>query len=186
MTTPIAAAALDGGDPRLSTAGQGITDYSRSALRSLHDPSVSLEEYLHYARLTRAEEKALPDVKSPLGQVLGFKKNHGSEKGTITTPGQSVDAPSTVSGSGEKQAITDSSAPDVSVVTADEWTQAARAMRTASWGAVFYLITTDVLGPYSVPWAFSQMGYGPGVTLYTIFGVLAGLTGYYMWCSYLL
>lgn len=32
-----------------------------------------------------------------------------------------------------------------------EWKQAARAMRTASWGTIFYVITTDILGWGSCP-----------------------------------
>jgi hypothetical protein len=36
-------------------------------------------------------------------------------------------------------------------VSDEEWAVASRAARTATWGAVFYLITTDILGPYSVP-----------------------------------
>lgn len=32
-----------------------------------------------------------------------------------------------------------------------EWKQAARAMRTASWGTIFYVITTDILGWGSIP-----------------------------------
>lgn len=32
-----------------------------------------------------------------------------------------------------------------------EWKQAARAMRTASWGTIFYVITTDILGWASCP-----------------------------------
>ena len=71
------------------------------------------------------------------------------------------------------------------VVTDQEWVQASRAARTATWGAVFYLITTDILGPTSVPWAMSQLGYGPGVSLYTVFGALAGYTGYQIWQMFL-
>jgi hypothetical protein len=55
----------------------------------------------------------------------------------------------------------------------DEWSQASRAMRTASWSAVFYLITTDILGPSAVPWSLANMGWGPGLTLYTVFGAAA-------------
>lgn len=62
-----------------------------------------------------------------------------------------------------------------------EWEQAQRAGRTATWGAVFYLITTDILGPYSVPWAFAQMGYGPGTILYTVFGIMACYSGMQLW-----
>lgn len=34
-------------------------------------------------------------------------------------------------------------------------------------------------------WALSQMGYGPGITLYTIFGALAAYTGWQMWQMFL-
>lgn len=42
----------------------------------------------------------------------------------------------------------------VTGVTDAEWKRASRAIRTAGWGGVFYLITTDILGPFSTP-------YGP-------------------------
>lgn len=32
-----------------------------------------------------------------------------------------------------------------------EWRQSARALRTASWGTIFYLVTTDILGWSSTP-----------------------------------
>jgi hypothetical protein len=50
----------------------------------------------------------------------------------------------------------------------DELIQARRALRTASWWAVFYLITTDILGPFNAPFAFSQVGYVPGAILYVV------------------
>lgn len=62
-----------------------------------------------------------------------------------------------------------------------EWALASRAARTASWGAIFYLITTDILGPYTVPWALSQMGWSVGVVLYFVFGALAFYAGIQMW-----
>ena len=37
-------------------------------------------------------------------------------------------------------------------VSESEWEHAQRATRTATWGSIFYLITTDILGPYNVPW----------------------------------
>jgi hypothetical protein len=59
-------------------------------------------------------------------------------------------------------------------VTESEWENAQRATRTATWGthtahsisclgpsltnlpgSIFYLITTDILGPYNVPWAIA-------------------------------
>jgi amino acid permease len=52
-------------------------------------------------------------------------------------------------------------------------------------GAIFYLITTDVLGPFNTGYAFSQMGLGPGVALFTVFGALAGYSGYQLWRLFL-
>jgi hypothetical protein len=64
------------------------------------------------------------------------------------------------------------------------WTPVSR----LTWGirsAVFYLITTDILGPFSTGYAFSQMGLGPGVALFTVFGALGGYSGYQLWRMYL-
>jgi len=36
-------------------------------------------------------------------------------------------------------------------ITDEEYVQASRAVRTATWGAVSYLITTDILWPFSTP-----------------------------------
>jgi amino acid permease len=66
-------------------------------------------------------------------------------------------------------------------ITESEWEHAQRAVRTASWGSIFYLIATDLLGPNSVPWAFCKMGYGPGVVLYTVFGAMSCYSGLQLW-----
>ncbi|EJU03673.1 hypothetical protein DACRYDRAFT_93955 [Dacryopinax primogenitus] len=58
---------------------------------------------------------------------------------------------------------------------------ARRALRTASWAAVFYLITTDILGPYNAAYSISQLGYVPGVLLYFFMGVVACYTGLILW-----
>ena len=50
----------------------------------------------------------------------------------------------------------------------EELITARRALRTASWAAIFYLITTDILGPFNAPFAFSQVGYVPGSILYVV------------------
>jgi hypothetical protein len=47
-----------------------------------------------------------------------------------------------------------------------ERADASRALRLASWLSVFYLITTDILGPFNAPYAISQVGWVPGVVLY--------------------
>ncbi|KZP01571.1 hypothetical protein CALVIDRAFT_508168 [Calocera viscosa TUFC12733] len=58
---------------------------------------------------------------------------------------------------------------------------ARRALRTASWAAVFYLITTDILGPFNAAFAISQVGYVPGVILYFVMGAVACYTGLLLW-----
>lgn len=45
-------------------------------------------------------------------------------------------------------------------VTDEEWTNASRALRTATKSAIFYLITTDILGPFGLPFAFATTGWG--------------------------
>jgi hypothetical protein len=62
-----------------------------------------------------------------------------------------------------------------------ELDQARRALRTATWVSVFFLITTDILGPFNAPYAFSQVGYVPGAILYVVMGGVACFTGLQLW-----
>ena len=191
-------------DPRLSIEADVVGSYPNRVLKTLHDTSVSFEEYLHYAGITRADEnrlygpgseysakstgvlgRFLPGTQSVLGRFPGLNKEtkqdvsvaereHGTElhhfeKDTLEDPEKrrkSLVSPVGKAGSHD-------GAIDTSMISEEEWLTASRAARTATWGAVFYLITTDILGPFSVPWAMTQLGWGPGVSLYTIFGVLA-------------
>ena len=45
-------------------------------------------------------------------------------------------------------------------------------------------ITTDILGPFAVPFAIGTLGYGPGIALFTVFGFFAGYSGYLIWHVY--
>lgn len=58
--------------------------------------------------------------------------------------------------------------------------QLQRKLRIAKSSAVFFLITTDILGPYNAPYAIAQMGYVPGIILYVLFGVFAAICGYFL------
>ena len=51
--------------------------------------------------------------------------------------------------------------------TADELERenTSRALRLASWSTVFYLITTDILGPFNAPYAIAQVGWVPGIKI---------------------
>lgn len=162
---------LDGGDPRMgSSAGIGYgeaAEITRPAQQKLHDKSVTFEEYMHYAAITRADDRNFdaPHHDNAM-KVAGLKSlNPFAKKRTPTA--------TTTTELAEKE--TAESSPDGRyVITEEEYIKASRAVRTATWGAVFFLITTDILGPFSTAWAFRQMGYGPGAVLYTIFAGFAG------------
>ena len=186
--------ALDGGDPRFKNAiGPGVINDSelpsKQALAAMHDPDVTLEEYLYYANLTRAEEYR---IQGPKKYLPFTPKSLRRDEFQLPFKVIGFDAPNNGSGRlagvddekkmGEK-AITQQIGSDSGHsdeywgVGLNEWQRASRARRTATWGAVFCLITTDILGPSSVGWALSQMGWGPGIALYFIFGILAFYAG---------
>ena len=152
--------AIDGADPRLPASAEKDMDYGadyapgtgrgtqygpgtvRPQERRLHDRNVTFEEYYHYAQITRAEEEAMP--------------KHGRETSIL-----SLIFPSKSDG-GVKQSTDHnlSNPTERAHVTDDEWANASRALRTATRGAIFYLITTDILGPFGLPYAFATMGWG--------------------------
>jgi hypothetical protein len=143
------------GDPRMSSSGPGTAELPTPVLRNLHDPSVTIEEYFYWAKITREHQRGIPTVKTPARKYLSFGKKDAISS---TIPGSDP----TTSGHSNKGLVaaaadktSDSEAPAISrpaAVTEEEWIQASRAARTATWGSIFYLITTDVLGPYSVPY----------------------------------
>ena len=48
-----------------------------------------------------------------------------------------------------------------------ERVDATRALRMATWISVFFLLTTDMAGSILVPYAISQVGWVPGIILFT-------------------
>ena len=148
MAGQMGSLALDGGDVRLgSTAGVPEAEMSRPVARKLHDPNVTMEEYMHYASITRA------DTQHEASQGANrFSFGKPSFFGKKTSPAAAVGDSLSTSVADEKGgAVGDRSSPPTStfVIGDEEYVQASRAIRTATWGAVFYLITTDILGPFS-------------------------------------
>ena len=127
-----------------------------------HDPNVSFEEYLYWAKLSRADERyENPNHDYTLfGRVL---KKARHQTIVPTNGSQAFPADGGVSSHDEKKEIgdektgSDSSPQRGFVITDEEYVAASRAVRNATWGAVFYLITTDILGPFSVPWALAAV-----------------------------
>jgi hypothetical protein len=154
MSQNLANFALDGGDPRDGEKNPGlyaldhgheaglVTGFSIDAAQVHNDPKILFEEYLHYASLTRAKEREyegnLIKRKDPwsLGGIIKnrFSKGH-VHKVIAVVDGNTITATQN----------------DFSTVTDLEWRQASRATRTASWGSIFFLITTDILGPSGAP-----------------------------------
>ena len=148
--------ALDGGDPRLmhddakGPAGAASMSYTALQQRKLHDNSITFEEYNYFAEKTRSyEDSDPPPARNGILSVI-FPRKSGSKSSATTT--------TTVHP--EKTERTYSN-PNARIQVADEeWINASRALRTATTSAIFYLITTDILGPFGLPYAFASMGWG--------------------------
>lgn len=141
--------------------------------RLLHDPSVTLEEYMFYAARSRAEEDHGAQLNPP---KLTLKSVFVPSSGKVIRDGDGNGVGAGASGAWD--AVTELNLSDPKVragISDEEWTNASRALRTASAAACFYLITTDILGPFGVGFALGTMGWGEGFGLYTLFGVLAGV-----------
>ncbi|KAJ6115202.1 Amino acid transporter transmembrane [Penicillium sp. IBT 16267x] len=138
--------------------------------REPYDSAVSFEEYNYYAHKTRAEQELLePPVLNVRQWFRKSSENDASNQDVTTTLTEDD-----FTNRARRLEITD-----------EEWTNASRAFRSASWGACFYLITTDILGPYGSGFAMGTLGWGPGITFYTVFGFMAGYSGYLIWRVYL-
>ncbi|OAR00231.1 hypothetical protein LLEC1_03043 [Akanthomyces lecanii] len=154
-----------------------------SPKHSVRDPSITFEEYMYWAKLARSEETAANQVlleARKSGKISDDLKAQRSSEKHASISEEPVQVKSQV-----VAVPGDADAAMMSRATQQDWAQAERALRTTSWGAVFFLITTDILGPMTTPWAFAQTGYGPGVALYTVFGALAAYSGYIVWKAYL-
>ncbi|KAJ5097410.1 transmembrane amino acid transporter [Penicillium angulare] len=152
------------------------------------DSSVTFEEYEYWAQIERADEaerdRQYLEKRGPrtfMSTIKGRfshgvtheeKKERERAEGDQQVMGNDEKTTTTVRGS------------DLAV-TEEDWKTAARALKTTSWGTIFFLITTDILGWSSCPYAFSTVGYGPGVALYVIFSVAAGISGWILWKVYL-
>jgi hypothetical protein len=137
-----------GRDARLSNAGLDQQTYLRPQHRKLHDHTVTFEEYYYYANLTRAAEdrhylETSSTEKKGIWSIIFPSKSY---KHLPTNTSNPSDEKVDMEGEGAV-AIASNGYP----VSDEDWINASRAMRTATWSAVFYLITTDILGPFGVP-----------------------------------
>jgi len=148
--------------------------------------TIVFEDYLHYAALQRLEEEKTYNAQTTFASekqnwFLGLSDHKGRNV--------NVDV---------RDAVFSNSIP----MTADqeERATASRALRQAGWASIFYLITTDILGPFNAPYAISQVGWVPGtsypclkrgwslkissmsgIILYFFMGIIALYTGLILW-----
>lgn len=154
--------------------------------RRLHDSDVKFEEYMWYAEKTRALELAdngppVAEGKPSVWQLITRKKtkkdahdvqippevrNEKTRSDSELSPDSSALSQTPVAAATN---VNLSKASNRMEITDEEWTNASRMLRTATWGACFYLITTDILGPYGVGFALGTLGWGPGQSNISLF-----------------
>jgi hypothetical protein len=97
-----------------------LSSYIKPQARKPHDSNVTFEEYYWYAQRTREEEKGLEAPRLQWREVLLRKKNApDAQHGYVDI----IDSEKFHSAESRLQ------------ITDEEWTDASRAFRTASWGA---------------------------------------------------
>ncbi|KAF8553096.1 hypothetical protein OG21DRAFT_1414934 [Imleria badia] len=136
----------------------------------------NLETYLFYAQEQRDKEAAEARKEGHLPPTGWLSELFDLNR-------RALDQDSVTSADEKRGAPADEAA--VLGITPTEYRAASSSLRTATWGAIFYLITTDILGPYSAPYAFAQVGYGPGVACFVAFGVMAAYSGFLLWHMFL-
>ena len=121
------------------------------------DSSVTFQEYQHWAVIEREiemeENRRYKEIRGPLTakSVITDRFSSGHQEKKDNQRRASIEAVSGVDKSAIGPIAASSSDDDIMKVTEAEWRQAARALRTAGWGTIFYLVTTDILGWSSAP-----------------------------------
>ena len=131
------------GSPQRATADEVETAKVQSASTIYLDNNINIESYLWWAKRSRAAEKDFP-AESVYTQVLDVVLRKIQPKPSPDAGLPDGEGPATAENGDNSYGVTES-----------EWEQAQRAARTATWGSMFYLITTDILGPWSVPWSLA-------------------------------
>lgn len=130
-------------------------------------PDVTFEEYRFWAKLEREMEEEeerrfrAEHGKFPLIELIKGKfssegrarQKREKEERAMAIQSSMEAHPQTQGDSktGAEVASQESSYQDPLKPTDAEWRQAARALKTASWGQMFFLITTDILGWSGAP-----------------------------------
>lgn len=127
------------------------------------DSTVTYEEYTYWARIEREmeiEENGVfkaehpsplwDSIKNSLTSAGRAKQKEKKQQRLQTLEHLHEKQPGGVVTGVDSQAVA-TAAPSAIKVSDAEWRTAARALRTASWGQMFFLITTDILGWSGAP-----------------------------------
>ncbi|KAH8884394.1 transmembrane amino acid transporter protein [Thozetella sp. PMI_491] len=137
---------------------------------------------MYYAARARAEEEANVHVAARTGIMdLIFPYRGRSRQVLQASLSDEKVAGGSLKPTHHEHRLNLSKTEDRAQVSDLEWTNASRALRSASAAACFYLITTDILGPFGIGFSIATMGWGQGISLFTIFGFCAGISGYLLW-----
>lgn len=111
--------------------------------------------YLYYANETRAEQDTEVVTQPKVGLVgLLWPSKKTQKVEPIVIRRESV----TNGVDGQKEESVSPPARTTSI-SDEEWMNAERAVRQASGAACFYLITTDILGPFGLAYSFATVGW---------------------------
>ena len=173
----------DTNDPAVSISREPPSEISDGNRSIYLDSSITFENYVYWAKRSREIEKHISTDDVGFAHLSNklFRKKKSDALVIMQGEIEEQDASVMKESSKPTNTMNGASTSDNWGITETEWEQAQRAARTATWGSIFYLISTDILGPTNVPWAISQMGFGPGAVLYTVFGAMACYSGLQLW-----
>lgn len=174
---------MDTNDPAVSISREPPSEISDGNRSIYLDSSITFENYVYWAKRSREIEKHISTDDVGFAHLSNklFRKKKSDALVIMQGEIEEQDASVMKESSKPTNTMNGASTSDNWGITETEWEQAQRAARTATWGSIFYLISTDILGPTNVPWAISQMGFGPGAVLYTVFGAMACYSGLQLW-----
>lgn len=159
--------------PARETKASGSTHSLDRNVRQHHSEKAPLEDILAYADAQYYNNAIVPEgdsyspreaiLKGPLKHVWGPATPHmnalpASEKVLALSEGD-------VEGNGD---LNDAMAKDL---------HSRRMLRKVTALGAFYLITTDIMGPFNTGYVFSQVGYVPGALCYFFLGIAAWYAG---------
>ena len=133
--------------------------------RARVDPTVTYEEFVYWAKIEREMELEenkqfhAEHGKSPLANAIKSRLTKEGRERVRAEKEERLQALQTLSEKTPAGAVTHGGETDRrgSLKVSDaEWRNAARALRTASWGQMFFLITTDILGWSGAPYATAK------------------------------